>query len=145
MNKIISSLIFTGLAVLSNTITTQVYASPTSLTVYKDAGCGCCENWIQHLQKAGYKVKSINSSDMQSIKAKYKVPESLQSCHTAIVDSSGQVIEGHVPAVAVKKLIVNSNIKGIAVPGMPANSPGMGQMNGQLVTVDFSKKVFSKD
>lgn len=145
MKKIISSLIFAGLVVLSYGLTTQVYAAPTKITTYKDPNCGCCENWIQHMQKAGYKVKAVDSSDMQSIKTKYKVPEALQSCHTSIVDSTGQVLEGHVPAAAVTKLIANKKIKGIAVPGMPANSPGMGEMNGKLVTVDFNNQLFSKN
>lgn len=97
------------------------------------------------MRNAGYSVKSINSENMQTVKVKYNVPETLQSCHTSIVNSTGQVIEGHVPIAAVEKLIKNPQVKGVAVPGMKGNSPGMGNMNGQLVTVDFNNKTFSKD
>jgi hypothetical protein len=69
----------------------------------------------------------------------------MASCHTGVVDASGQVIEGHVPAAAIQKLIANRAVQGVAVPGMPANSPGMGKMDGSLVTVDFSGKAFSKN
>ena len=73
------------------------------------------------------------------------VPEALQSCHTAVVEATGQVIEGHVPAPAVAKLIASRSTKGVAVPGMPVNSPGMGKMDGKLVTVDFAGKEFSRN
>jgi hypothetical protein len=62
-----------------------------------------------------------------------------------VIDKSGQVLEGHVPANAVRKLIAQPKVKGLAVPGMPVNSPGMGKMDGPLLTVDFSGKPFSKD
>lgn len=95
--------------------------------------------------ESGYKVKAINSDDMTAVKKRLGVPENLESCHTGVVDASGQVVEGHVPASALAKLIASPAVKGVAVPGMPANSPGMGKMNGNLVTVDFSGKPFSRD
>jgi hypothetical protein len=82
---------------------------------------------------------------MDAIKKRLGVPDKLASCHTGVVDASRQVIEGHVPAAAVKKLIANRTIKGVAAPGMPMNSPGMGKMDGTLVTVDFTGKPFSKE
>lgn len=121
------------------------YADGESLTVYKDANCGCCAAWIEHLREAGYKVTAVNSTDMAGVKKRLGVPEAQQSCHTGVVEASGQVIEGHVPAAAVAKLIAAPSVKGVAVPGMPMNSPGMGQLNGSLVTVDFEGKPFSKD
>jgi hypothetical protein len=121
------------------------YAAGEAITVYKDANCGCCEGWVEHLRESGYKVKAINSEDMSAVKKRLGVSDKLASCHTGVVDASGQVIEGHVPAAAVKKLIANRAVKGVAVPGMPLNSPGMGKMDGNLVTVDFSGKPFSKD
>lgn len=121
------------------------YAAGEAITVYKDANCGCCEGWVAHLRESGYKVKAINSDDMSAVKKRLGVPEEMASCHTGVVDASGQVIEGHVPAAAVKKLIAKPVVKGVAVPGMPMNSPGMGKMNGNLVTVDFAGKPFSKD
>ncbi|MFX5476700.1 DUF411 domain-containing protein, partial [Acinetobacter baumannii] len=73
------------------------------------------------------------------------VPAQLVSCHTAVAEGSGQVVEGHVPAAAIQKLIARPTVKGVAVPGMPANSPGMGQMDGNLLTVDFAGKPFSRN
>lgn len=124
---------------------TLAHAAGESITVYKDANCGCCDGWVAHLREAGYQVKAINSDDMSAVKKKFAVPQKMESCHTGIVDASGQVIEGHVPATAVQKLIAQPRVKGVAVPGMPINSPGMGKMDGTLVTVDFSGKPFSKD
>lgn len=120
-------------------------ASGEAITVYKDPNCGCCEGWITHLRESGYKVKAVNSNDMSAVKKRLGVPEQYESCHTAVLDKSGQVIEGHVPAAAIKKLIAQPKVHGVAAPGMPANSPGMGKMDGNLVTVDFSGKQFSKD
>ena len=121
------------------------YGAGEAVTVYKDKNCGCCDGWIKHLQESGYKVKAVNSDDMPSIKKRYGVPESMNSCHTAVLDKSGQVIEGHVPAAAINKLIARPGVKGVAVPGMAANSPGMGKMDGNLITYDFAGKSFSKD
>ena len=124
---------------------TLAQAANERITVYKDPNCGCCTAWIDHLRESGFKVKAVDTGDLESIKKKYAVPEQLGSCHTAVLDKSGQVIEGHVPANAVRKLIAQPKVKGLAVPGMPANSPGMGKMDGTLVTVDFSGKPFSRD
>lgn len=128
-------------------VTTSVlaHAAGESITIYKDPNCGCCTAWVKHLREAGYKVKSVDSNDMSSVKKRLGVPESLSSCHTGVVDSSGQVVEGHVPAVALAKLIATPSVKGVAVPNMPMNAPGMGKMDGKLVTVDFSGKQFSKN
>ena len=62
-----------------------------------------------------------------------------------VVDATGQIIEGHVPANAVNKLIADPSVKGVSAPGMPLNAPGMGELDGNLVTVDFAGKPFSKD
>ncbi len=120
-------------------------AANENITVYKDPDCGCCTAWIDHLRENGYKVKAVNTSDLAAIKKKYGVPEKLGSCHTGVVDKSGQILEGHVPASAVRKMIEQPKVKGLAVPGMPVNSPGMGKLDGTLVTVDFSGKAFSRD
>ena len=124
---------------------TSAYANSKSLTVYKDENCSCCEEWVLYMRKAGYEVKTVNTPEMSKVKEKYSVPLGLQSCHTAVVDSTQQVIEGHVPVAAVEKMLKNPKIKGISVPGMKSNSPGMGVMNGQLVTYDFQDKEFSKN
>ena len=124
---------------------TFAYGAGEAVTVYKDKNCGCCGDWIKHLQESGYKVKAVDSDDMSAIKKRYGVPESMMSCHTAVMDKSGQVIEGHVPAAAIAKLLARPSVKGVAVPGMPANSPGMGKMDGNLITYDFTGRSFSKD
>lgn len=123
----------------------MAHAAGETITVYKDPSCGCCTAWVDHLRESGYKVNAINSDDMSAIKKRFGVPDKMGSCHTAVVEATGQVIEGHVPAKAVTKLIASPSVKGVAAPGMPLNAPGMGKLDGTLVTVDFSGKPFSKD
>lgn len=132
-------------AALLTAASTFSHAAGEAITVYKDPNCGCCAAWVDHLREAGYKVKPVNSEDMGAVKKRLGVPEAMQSCHTSVVDASGQILEGHVPAAALAKLIAKPSVNGVAVPGMPANSPGMGKMDGNLVTVDFSGKQFSKN
>jgi hypothetical protein len=124
---------------------TLAHAAGEAITVYKDPNCGCCAAWIEHLREAGYKVRAIDSDDMAAVKKRLGVPGTLESCHTGVVDASGQVVEGHVPAPVLARLISTPSVKGLAVPGMPVNAPGMGKMDGKLVTVDFAGKPFSKD
>ncbi|WP_284079340.1 DUF411 domain-containing protein, partial [Herbaspirillum aquaticum] len=97
------------------------------------------------MSQAGYQLHVIDRKEMPTIKKRLGVPEALQSCHTSVVEATGQVIEGHVPAPAVAKLITSRSTKGVAVPGMPINSPGMGKMDGKLVTVDFTGKEFLRN
>lgn len=123
----------------------SAHAASPSMVVYKDPNCGCCEAWVQHVNAAGIRTRVVNSSDVSAIKEKLGVPAELASCHTAVLEGTGQVVEGHVPASAIGKLASRRTVKGVAVPGMPANSPGMGKMDGNLVTVDFGGKPFSKD
>ncbi len=127
------------------TAASGAYASGKSVTVYHDPNCGCCTGWVQHMRDSGYTVNAIKTADMSAIKQKLKVPAALASCHTAVVDDTGQIVEGHVPATVVDKLVSKRAIPGVAAPGMPANSPGMGPMDGNLVTVDFSGQPFSRD
>lgn len=134
--------LITGLLMAAATL---AHAAGEAITVYKDPNCGCCSAWIEHLREAGYKVNAVDSNDMAAVKKRLGVPENLESCHTGVLDASGQVVEGHVPATALARLIAAPAVKGVAVPGMPANAPGMGKMNGKLVTVDFAGKPFSKD
>lgn len=94
------------------------------MTVYKDASCGCCGGWVEHMIKAGYRVKALDVDDLASVKARYGVSNQLASCHTAEI--AGYVVEGHVPAAAVERLLSSHpSIRGLAVPGMPIGSPGM--------------------
>ncbi|HXG80595.1 MAG TPA: DUF411 domain-containing protein [Sphingomicrobium sp.] len=100
------------------------------MTVYRDPSCGCCEAWAEIARNAGYEVTLIDRSDMAAIKRQHGVPESLASCHTALV--GGYAIEGHVPLGAVARLLRErpGGLKGIAVPGMPRGSPGMEMPDG---------------
>ncbi|MBO3459729.1 DUF411 domain-containing protein [Aetokthonos hydrillicola] len=99
------------------------YAQNTPL-VYRSPECSCCGGWTSHLKAEGFKVKEIPTSDIEAVKQKYKVPDNLTSCHTAIVN--GYVIEGHVPANDIKRLLQEKpNVKGLSVPQMPVGTPGM--------------------
>ncbi|MBV6271867.1 CopG family transcriptional regulator [Alcaligenaceae bacterium CGII-47] len=120
-------------------------AADKAITVYQDPNCGCCSGWVEHMRNAGFEVKAIKTANMASIKQKLGVPMEMSSCHTGVVDDTGQIIEGHVPANVVRKLLADTSIRGVSAPGMPLNAPGMGELDGNLVTVDFSGKEFSRD
>lgn len=97
---------------------------PPSVTVFKDPNCGCCKAWIEHLRQHAFDVTAKDTSDITAPKRTARVPEKLYSCHTAFVN--GYVIEGHVPAPDIKRLLKEKpKVAGIAVPGMPLGSPGM--------------------
>jgi hypothetical protein len=100
-------------------------AAPIAITVYKTPTCGCCKAWVAHLEKNGFAPKAHDLADLTETKTTLGVPDALTSCHTAVIGR--YVIEGHVPADVIKKLIAEkpTNILGLAVPGMPAGSPGM--------------------
>ena len=94
------------------------------VVVSKDPSCGCCSGWVEHLKAAGFPVEVRETSEINRLKVRLGVPNALASCHTAEV--SGYVVEGHVPADAVKRLLAEKpRAKGLAVPGMPVGSPGM--------------------
>lgn len=92
--------------------------------VYKEATCGCCSKWVEHLQQAGFEVRTTDTRELASFKARHGVPHHAESCHTALV--AGYVVEGHVPASDIQRLLrERPAITGLAVPGMPIGSPGM--------------------
>ncbi len=96
------------------------------MTVYKSPTCGCCQNWVDHVRANGFTAREINTADLAKVKAELGVPATLQSCHTVVV--GGYVVEGHVPAADVKRLLAEKpKVRGIAAPGMPVGSPGMEQ------------------
>src|SRR5688572_8901527 len=100
-----------------------VAADPT-ITVTKDPNCGCCTGWVEHLRQAGFSVEVRDVPDVNRMKARLGVPSDLAACHTAEV--SGYVIEGHVPALALRRFLKEKpDAKGLAVAGMPVGSPGM--------------------
>ena len=99
-------------------------AHAVTMTVHKSASCGCCAKWVEHVQKHGFNVRVVNVDDVMAVKAKAGIPDRLASCHTTMV--GGYVIEGHVPAIDIRKLLASKpKAKGLAVPGMPMGSPGM--------------------
>jgi hypothetical protein len=98
------------------------------IVVSKDPTCGCCTGWVQHLRQAGFTAHVIETSEINRVKVRLGVPQDLASCHTAEI--GGYVIEGHVPADAIKRLLAEKPTgKGLAVAGMPMGSPGM-EMEG---------------
>lgn len=122
-----------------------------TITVWKTSTCGCCKDWVIHLRKEGFNVVTNDVADTAPIRRKLGLPSKFGSCHTAQV--GGYVIEGHVPASEVKRLLREKPVAiGLAVPGMPAGSPGMempGEMLGMrdafdvvLVTRDGSSRVY---
>lgn len=101
-------------------------AAAQTLEVYKTPYCGCCAAWVDHMRGAGFEVSVVERENLSPIKARLGVPAQLQSCHTAVID--GYVVEGHVPARDVARLLEQRPAAiGLAVPGMPIGSPGMEQ------------------
>ena len=102
----------------------SAFAQTSNILVHKDPNCGCCAGWVQHLKAAGFAVTVKETVDLEIVRKRLGVPADLAACHTAEV--GGYVLEGHVPAVAVRRLLENRPpATGLAVPGMPAGSPGM--------------------
>ncbi len=94
------------------------------ITVYRSASCGCCKGWIDHLEEHNFDVKDVTVADVNPYKQELKVPTNAASCHTAVVD--GVVIEGHVPAQDIKRLLTSDhNTRLLTVPAMPSGTPGM--------------------
>ena len=101
------------------------------MTVYKDANCGCCKAWVERLRGDGrLSVKAVDTPDLAAVKQRLGVPADLAACHTGVV--AGLVIEGHVPAADIVRLLATrpAGVRGLAVPGMPAGSPGMETADG---------------
>lgn len=98
----------------------------TKAIVYKSPTCGCCNNYVSYLKREGFEVetRNVSSNELQSIKDEHNLPNGLGSCHTTIIGS--YAVEGHVPARSIAKLLTEKpDVSGIALPGMPAGSPGM--------------------
>jgi hypothetical protein len=101
-------------------------ATLPEVLVYKSQYCGCCGGWIEHMEANGFQVVAQNTEEMAAVKERFGVRSEHASCHTAVVD--GYVVEGHVPADDVKRLLTERpQVAGIAAPGMPIGSPGMEQ------------------
>ena len=101
-------------------------AAPAQLTMWRDPGCGCCTHWAKRIEAAyGRKMRVVDVPNMAAVKRAQGVPDDLRSCHTALID--GVVVEGHVPPEDIKRFAAKrpAGARGLAVPGMPAGSPGM--------------------
>jgi hypothetical protein len=101
-----------------------------SITTFHDPGCGCCLKWVEAMRRAGFAVSVRQSPDMAAVKKRLKVPDMLASCHTSLV--GGLVVEGHVPAAAIRRLLASrpKGVIGVSAPGMPRGSPGMEMPDG---------------
>jgi hypothetical protein len=129
-------------------------AAPAPLTevqVWKEPTCGCCGDWIKHMEANGFKV-FVNVGGTNATRARLGIPQNLASCHTALV--GGYAIEGHVPAREVRRLLKEKPAAiGLSAPGMPIGSPGMdtpayngkkNPYNVMLVAKDGSATVYQK-
>lgn len=112
-----------GLASASFTAPMLMAKTKPQVEVWKDADCGCCKDWIKHLEVEGFNVKTHDGGNAAA-RTRLRMPEKLGSCHTALV--GGYAIEGHVPAKEIHRLLKERpEATGLAVPGMPVGSPGM--------------------
>ena len=122
-----------------------------AIEVWKDPSCGCCKDWVKHLEDNGFKVK-VNHVGNNAARGRLGIERKYASCHTALV--GGYAIEGHVPAKDIQRLLKEKPMAvGLAVPGMPVGSPGMDgpvYNNRQdaydvlLLTADGGSKVFQR-
>ncbi|MEW8052045.1 MAG: DUF411 domain-containing protein [Candidatus Thiodiazotropha sp.] len=115
---------FKSLLFLLAALTLSPHSFAADVIVYKSPTCGCCNDWVTHLQQNGFSVQVHDRRNMQLVKRTLNVPQGLQSCHTAVVGD--YVVEGHVPAKEIVRLLREKPaVEGISVPGMPMGSPGM--------------------
>jgi len=142
--------VLTSLAAAAAALSLPVVAKEAlpQVQVFKNPSCGCCGAWVDHMKAAGFAVNVTEVDDNSVARRKYGLPDRFGSCHTAVV--AGYVVEGHVPANDVKKLLAMKPVAvGLAVPGMPVGSPGM-EMGSRkdpyqvlLVAKDGRERVFS--
>lgn len=141
----------TLLAVLATALATPLRAEAPVIHVVKDPDCSCCGAWIEHLGAENFSttVEERALDDLIRYKTEMGIPEALASCHTATVE--GYVLEGHVPAADIRRLLrERPDAVGLAVPGMPYGSPGMGPeaerdaYDVMLVLRDGSSAVFTR-
>jgi hypothetical protein len=113
------------LSAAAMTLAAPAASASTPVTVHKDPNCDCCTGWVAHLEANGFRVRTVAADDIGRVKTRLGVPSDLAACHTA--EAGGYVVEGHVPASALRKLLQERpKAIGLAVAGMPGGSPGMG-------------------
>ena len=105
-----------------------------SVTLHRAEGCSCCATYADYLRDNGFTVELDTVDDLGPIRERYGIPEAAVGCHTSVLDD--YVVEGHVPVEAIDRLLTERPaIDGISVVGMPGNSPGMGEPNGEPLDV----------
>ncbi len=135
-----------GAVLLPATISHAVEGAP--VTVYRDPSCGCCEAWVEHMRKAGFSVEVVDETELAARHANFSVPAELAGCHVAVIGDF--VFSGHVPAGDVSAFVSYppSGAFGLAVPGMPTGSPGMGETGEAydvlLLTRNGPAKIFAR-
>ena len=134
----------TGALAVDSAATSPAAPTADEIVVYKTPTCGCCGRWVDHMKANGFTATVKDTVDLAPIKRRLGVPASMASCHTTVVN--GYVVEGHVPAEAVRKLLTERPaIVGIAAPGMPAGSPGMeGPVKQRFDVVTFDRSGHSR-
>ena len=145
----IAALVLSAVSFLASHAHAAAEAPP--IEVWKSATCDCCIKWVEHLEANGFAVK-VNAADtamLQHLKRQAGIGKDLASCHTAKID--GYVVEGHVPASDVKRLVAERpDAVGLTVPGMPIGSPGMEKGDEAepydviLINKDGSTEIFAK-
>jgi hypothetical protein len=149
MNPIIRHVLAASIILFATSALAET--SSPSIEVWKSATCQCCGKWVSHLETNGFAVKT-NAADtaaLDRIKRAAGIGEKLDACHTGKID--GYVIEGHVPASDIKRLVAERpDAIGLTVPGMPVGSPGMEQRDGKtepydvlLIKKDGTTKIFA--
>ena len=137
------------LAAATATLPLAAQAAAPMVEIWKDPNCGCCQDWVKHLNKNGFATR-VHDEGNGAARERLGIPAKLGSCHTGRV--GGYAIEGHVPAREMQRLLKEKpKAVGLAVPGMPIGSPGMdGPAYGDqrdpydvlLVQADGSTRVF---
>lgn len=141
MKKTIASALAAATLAIMSLAGAAVAEPSTSLTVYKSPSCGCCGGWVDHMKAAGFTVVTKDTDEMDKVKAMLGVPADMASCHTATIN--GYVIEGHVPADSVSRLLTEKpKAAGLATPGMPMGSPGM---DSGGASEPYSVMLFTRD
>ena len=105
-------------------VSMRALSAAPAVSVFKLTECGCCDQWAEHLRRNGFAVTLRALPDLTPVRVKYGIPNIFGTCHTALIE--GYAIEGHVPAADIHRLLRSKlKVAGLAVPGMPAGSPGM--------------------
>lgn len=135
-----------GAALFAGALPVRAQRMPQVL-VYKSPACGCCGDWVTHMQAKGFRVEVKDVEDVAPIKRRHGIPDALASCHTSLVE--GYAIEGHVPAADVWRLLrERPAVRGLSVPGMVVGSPGMetgpAQPYSTIAFGEFGTRTFAR-